>query len=489
MEMSILLEQFNLDPLSNFKDLDPFDYFKEDGNTEFQQYYQEVTTGTTKKNVFQKLWNFILKVLKLLSRQITRLINWIKRLFSNKRNIKTADQIISDSVSLSDELFDSDGFSNSKFVKLHIPSHMNSEIELEDIHLMAKDFILKFTNDGNFTIDAWDIDNRIQFYTNVKPNASQGPIKGKHKGGKRPLINLLVLLNKPEIFNKLKNAVSVIYSNDRSKILSAWDDFNDDFQNSWDFSKQEYSLDQCIEFQKSLNELIAEFEKFHDIDNTNINNDVVFTLNKISDFLSDLQMQMNALTSAFTNAYIVDKKYYGSIKNIDELSQFVNKCIDAGIPHKYLAYNIYIVSSNKLKGYGSNGDENNPVWGQSRVVLYPSSDKNIVYKIALSKWGIASNKIEFDISKKLESVPDGGSVIAFTNSITQNNVISTMERVDLLSKNKISDSDLDKLKSKLNSICKDNNIKLDLTQDIHRGNVALKNRKLVCIDYAFVSRI
>lgn len=494
MEMSILLEQFNLDPLANFKDLDPFDYFKEDGNTEFQQYYQEVTTGTTKNNVFQKLWDFILRGLKWIAKQFNRLLVWIKNIFSKGRYKKTADQIVDEVISsgFSDSIFLSDSDDHNSSLSVSIPSshksdtNMNDMINNDAINVVFKSLKIKFTDEGKFNIiNAWDIDNRIQHYTNRKPNASQGPVKGKTKGGNAPIINILVLLNRPDILQLLEDAIKTISSNNYLTIRDAYAKFENEFNGTWNFSDKCYSIEQCMEFQVKLNNIIKVLEDFHSVDDKVYkDNDVIQILNKISLFVSNLQMCMNALTSAFTNAFIIDRSYYESFKDINALSLFVEKCIESGMPHKYIAYNTYLVSSKELKGDGSNGDENNPIWGQSRVVLFPHNNKDIVYKVALSRWGIGSNKTEYEFSKKIES--KAGHLIALTKDITKNGVITTMERLPN-SSDSVSNSQIESLKNELSKIIDLMNLRLEIT-DIHKNNVAYKGNNIACIDYGWAIR-
>lgn len=511
--MDILLEQFNLDPLGSI-DIDPFQIFNiNEAAEEWHSIYEDATTGTTKQNAFHKLWNFIMKGLKWLQKQFSRFIAFIKKIFTNGKVKKTADQAAEDSGLKPNTGSGSDSAAQSELsaqsvsntsgskssVNISIPSDKErSQVEMPDINVISKDLIVKFAEGGKFTIDTTDIDDRIKFGSG-SPKKSQGPIKGKSKGGRMRLVTLLMYLNEPEKLTKLEQTITSIFEGkkDFTTIHSLAVSLNNEIIGIFDFSDKVYTVDQCLEFQKRLNEMIQKFETFHD-DNLSFGNpnereyeDTILIINGIAEHLANLQMCMNALTTAFTHAFLVDEKYMNTVNDIETLSKFVETCINAGIPHKYLGYNVYLVSTPALKGNGDNGDQNNPIWGQSRVVLYPNQNKRVVYKVALSRWGIGANYSEYQVSEKMKNKT--ADCLALTKSITANHAVTSMERLVLPDRNTVREMDLENLRDILKNDAEKLNMRMDISGDIHAGNIGYKDpsdrSKFACIDYGWLDRM
>jgi hypothetical protein len=198
-------------------------------------------------------------------------------------------------------------------------------------------------------------------------------------------------------------------------------------------------------------------------------------------------MGINAITSVITNSFIVDMKYYQSIKDINMLSEFVDECIISGIPAKYISYNCYIMAHPSIRGNGSKGDKDNPIWGQSRVVFFPPN-KDIVHKIALSQWGIRANKSEIEVSNKLSSVGNS-KIIATVIDKTENRCIINAEKLN--TETKIDPNVAKDFLNSVKNILKQNNIPLDITADVNYRtghNLGIKDGKPAIIDYAISTR-
>lgn len=116
--------------------------------------------------------------------------------------------------------------------------------------------------------------------------------------------------------------------------------------------------------------------------------------------IANIQMEINVFTNTllFMDTSITEE-YYDTISNPSKLGEFVKGMLDAGLASKHIAMNSYLVCSKELKG--SNINEKNPVFGQSRAVLFPENGKNIL-KVALSKsMGATGNKREVEVSNIL----------------------------------------------------------------------------------------
>lgn len=174
--IDIIMEQFNLDPISGFDGIETFS--EEAGYQYISDAYAEASIGVNIGNAFQKIWTFILKCFKWLFGWVPKLINWTRSLFQN-RNLKTADQIMSEVLSSSPENgspdpndtnnnSDADKASagTSKKVPVKIPASPKSDKNSipPSANAIFKDLNLKFESDKKaVTITIGDLDNRLYY--------------------------------------------------------------------------------------------------------------------------------------------------------------------------------------------------------------------------------------------------------------------------------------------------------------------------------------
>lgn len=486
-KVTSILESMNLDPFKYFDDSDSL--FSESGELFLEEALKEATSGTTKKNVFIRLWEFIKKCFTWLAKQWSRFINWAKRTFFNKPNAKTADQIISETLGNSENATSSNTTSSStssqsvdktsgsnkiQSIKVEIPVSSRSETPPEpSVDVIVKPILLSY--------DA----AKKQFGISINDARDRG--YGKVKGQavvRNSYANIIALAERPDVFNILNEAVSCIHDNTVSE------DFISkmrEFWNAFDFNvNNDYvcGLDKLNDLGKNLNNLMEA------INNINMSSDVQFTdsrviseFNELANFCANLQMSMNSFTRVIQEVHTIDAKYIGSIKDTNTLDKFVKAMIDAAIPPKYIGYNTYLASDPSLKG--DKGSEEKPIWGQSRLVLFPTSDNQSIIKVALSGWGLQSNRSEYDISNKI--VQNGGSeFIAVTKSIGSTGATVTSERVDTPD----DITPMNKINTFVRAIDKFiNDHKLPFRiDDIHGKNVGYKNGKVVALDYAWSAR-
>lgn len=505
---NLLLESFDLNPLQNSYYLDPTEIFNE-GTDEWHEIYSEATTGTTKSNIFQKLWNFIKKALRWLAKKAMSIYKFIKSLFTGKRNLKTADQIMEEISSSGSFSYSSDDITTSELNKsssislssldreieneankakeiISIPKNPRSEMDLPDIQLINKQFILSFDTMKKFiVIDIKGIRDHIWSDKNA------GKIKGQDVAGAALKFHkVLVMLDYPDVLDKFKNVIDQIGTYDYEKINTAMREYEKLYEkynvtyNRSDDTKHRYTLDQFMEFNKKINEMANAFDTFNDPNNDTVyDSKLIKLLNEISADLSVFQMAMNAITGALSNAFIVDRKYKNSINNIELLSEFVENSIKSGIPPKYIMYNMYIMSTSEIKGDGKKGNEDAPIAGQFRAILFPGNKS--VYKVALSGIGIKSNKSECDISDIFKK-NNGDHLISVTTGHTKNYAIISAEELD--TKTTFNAFQLVDLKDKLDEFCIEHEIPLSISRDIHEKNAGFKNGKLAALDYGWVDR-
>ena len=138
------------------------------------------------------------------------------------------------------------------------------------------------------------------------------------------------------------------------------------------------------------------------------------------------QISLNFISTALNedSMLLIDKRFYKSIKSLDLLDEFVGRCIQTGVPPKYVAYNAWLISDECIRGTG----EYKPIFGHARATLFPPN-KKIVLKIGLSGLGTVSNETESRFSKIFEDM-DRVDLIAPVIKDFKNNAIIAMERVD-----------------------------------------------------------
>ena len=252
------------------------------------------------------------------------------------------------------------------------------------------------------------------------------------------------------------------------------------------------SMKDITRFQKSLNEQNIRMDKFVNIEKTDVSNmdkHTIKAMNELTNKLIRIQISMNMLSSALDDKSIINGNFVGVIRNVALLDVFVKRCIDAGIPPKYIGYNAWLISDESIRG---KSDLFKPVWGQTRVIFFPTA-KNIVYKIALSGAGISSNEAEVRTSKLFVDM-DRVDLIAPVVKAWGNGAIVALERIPK-SDHKPSYDTLLKYTKEVNSVIRkyeeQNNVKINTKiSDQHRDNV-MYDERIGCyrsIDYGIAKR-
>ena len=184
--------------------------------------------------------------------------------------------------------------------------------------------------------------------------------------------------------------------------------------------------------------------------------------------------------------YMCDKKYVGTISSIDELSHFVQSCIQSGIPTRYVAYNVWLVLdenlevNNEIFHLCADGYESViPRWGQTRVTFLPITSDESVIKVAMNGAGIMGNRREVMIYKKYKSA-GCESVLTAIKNVTSNFCVLIMERIQ----SGVSDKDKETFKDKTLIPMYEKNPFLPRIHDIHNKNLGRVNGQIKILDYA-----
>lgn len=482
MEIDFILESFNLDPIKLTDELYEFSIFHENTKQEFGNIITETANGATKKNIFQKIWNFIKKVFGLMRIGIAKIISFIESLFTKKK--RSVDQIARElNIQTSSE-----SFSNSKgSSQVKINSNPNSEVKMpEFISSVFKPIIIKINEDDSITLTI----SEIQDTQKKIRSAGNAPTHGYVRNS--DVANALALMTTPDQMDDLVMVATIMTKSIKTnpiKFWESWEIWKIKFDKVLVASETKVSLKEMRYFQIKLNEINKMLEMVDTPDNSIPidEKDFLKGLNQFASFAAQLQMGMNTVSGALQSIYTIDAKYNDTIGDINTLSSFIDKCIKYAIPPKYVSYNAYLISNPSLKGDGSEGNENSPRWGQTRVVFFPKNNKKVIHKIALSGFGIRANKSEYDISEKF--INNGGqNLIAAVVSTTPSLAIISAERVNISKGNNLYD-DIKRLRNKLFEFTQKNDIALDIRGDIHEDNVGYKNGKCVAIDYGNNKRI
>lgn len=497
--VDVVLESFDFDPLGSKEP-----YYTDEMFQEGQQFLEDTVnsarTGVTKKNFVQRIWETIKKIWAWCCKQWSRFVNWLRRVFKKKNN-KTADQVLSDVIGTTDKTGSTprggsvvttnnnsvngsshqSSTSGIQSIKVDLPSNPSSEAPPEpSIDVLLKPIMISY----DAVADAFGIS------INGANSYGDGAVKGQSNTAPRDYVLLLAMIDRPDVFEKLKNACLILrqeYNIGKitSKFYKAVVEF--DKATAGGFRADTnwvVPFRKLNEFQKSLNEIMEI------IGDVNISEEIVFenedimqTFNNLAGWCAKLQMSMNSFTRVASEVHKIDAAYIGSVKTQETLDKFVKGMIDAGIPPKYIGYNTYLACDLSLKG--DKGDENNPIWGQSRLVLFPQSQKDNIIKVALSGWGVQSNRSEYATSQMFVK-NNGSDLISVTRSISNTGATVTSERVDANGRS-LDPHDVQGFKSSINTFISRHNLPIAIS-DLHGGNIGTKGKHIVAIDYAWSDR-
>lgn len=502
-KVDIILESFDLDPLEAGSISAPFytQQMFEDGQQFLEDTINDARTGVTKQSFVSKIWETIKKILAWCAKQWNRFMNWLRKVFRRKKGQQTADQVASEIIGSKQSEVPASGIKNDtggtasatdagtsgsksggiSSIKVDIPSNPASEAPPEpSIDVLIKPILISY----DAAADSFGIsitDATLKGY---------GKVKGQNDNAPKDYVTLLVLIDRPDIFEKLKNACQILHQQYvgsgkiGNEFVNAVAEFDQAIVGYRVNTNWVVPFRKLSDFQKSLNDIMEL------IGNVDISNEVKFensnvmqTLNNIASYCAKLQMSMNSFTRVAAEVHKIDATYMGSVKTQETLDKFVKAMIDSGIPPKYIGYNTYLACDVSLKG--TKGDENNPIWGQSRLVLFPEGSKDDIIKVALSGWGLQSNRSEYETSQVF--VKNGGSdLISVTKSIGASGATILSERIQA-NGNSISGMAISSFVQKLNNFIIRKKIPYSIG-DLHGGNVGTKNGQVVALDYAWSNR-
>lgn len=463
----------------------------------------EATNGATKANVFYKLIHAIARFFRLIASGLKWLYNSIRKLF--KRKNKSADQICNEVMGTSNKVNVDKSNINGNKVTVQIPSATESEVQMPpSVELAVDKLIMEFEEDGDSLHITYG-----NLFKSPTMNTKNYPKYAPRDQSVYFFIAFMdhnVIENVKNINDRIKKIFEVSASNntdenidDLIKVLDTLIEQTINAANNALHKRMiepgtKLSLRQISQCQSVIDECNELFTKYDQIITTNMNAfnallgnaNFIRAMNTYSTAISEASFGINQITYSLSKVYYVNPDKMGSCNNPELLSQMVEKMMKHGIPSKYIMLNIYLLADESLKGNGSYHD---PIWGQTRVVLFPQKE-DLIYKIAYNSSGYRSNRNEEYITKFFS----GSSLAKHLAGVmwaSNNRYIIGAERV-VTSGAKVSaaalklDHVLDEMKNYIHS----HGGHFEIV-DVHSANIGVRkndpDNNLVITDYGFSS--
>jgi hypothetical protein len=161
------------------------------------------------------------------------------------------------------------------------------------------------------------------------------------------------------------------------------------------------SMRDFTKFCARINQLTNAMDKFQNGNHSiqHLEKETVECMNKLVRELETVQHGLNGLSNEIGKVYMIKAQYVGTITDKSDLAKFVEECINAGVPPKFIAYNTWLIANEDIRG--DKNDFNKVPMGQTRMVLFPK-DKKIITKVAFSGRGLTSNKNEVRMSEFIQ---------------------------------------------------------------------------------------
>ena len=498
--MTNILDQFCLDPIG------AYDGIFEDTTPLVEQYLAEATTGTTKKNLFQKMIDFVKNIVGLIIKGLKKIAAWFKSIFTKRKktanqaaeeafeaagvkvpsvNEKSISKSASRSASKATIAKGSTASVSGKSANKNVVTEKISVVKPdgtfaeEEFNTVINDYGIKIMNDKvniglnigvsdygyrNYT-QSTNIDHAIPLYLNSYLIYAAIAIAYEDKVDS--VINAIRDMIKDPSNENVSNVINQIENFKASRI---------------DIDTYSVKADEINQLTTRLNAFASALEN-SDIEQIQANGgDRAYrALNDASLLLAQIQYGLNTLTSLILMSDTIGDRWKASIDTPDLLDKVVKKFIDAGIPSGILAYNIAFMASPELAKYS---DVANIPQGQSRATLFPE-DESLVYKFATNNYGRIANKNDMDVVK-LVSKAGLSDYIAKVLKIGKELCVETVERADTSDaiKHKSEfESKLDEIEYMFSSAGEFGKKTGRKIEDIHENNVGYIGTRMVLVDY------
>lgn len=394
---NIFLEQFNLDPLVSVGDLVELEY------VDASEYIKEAQTDTTKKNIFQRLWEMIKKICSAIAKALRNFGRWLKSKF---RPTKSANACVSSIESINIK----PNKANKEESKHQEVSYTIISNGVEEPHQFTMTAASELA--GELTKDGIQFDFNLRGYTGwaisqtgkTGINAPKNPPKASAGGILLGLKYIYLILTggkqniSSHVINLCKSIESYLSSPNDASLNQIKNDMDAISPNKVDNAVGNRQMIIGFDDFEYVDKVMVAIERLLSLtpDPSNTNQDIINVLNQLSKIMIYIQFGMNEITRTITTSYRVSEEYYGSCTKPDQLDQAIFNMIEARIPTKYIIDNTVALlkkdTAENVKRYiGSPG--------QGRAFLY--GGKGPAYKFATNRLGIHDNKVEYNTYSKL----------------------------------------------------------------------------------------
>lgn len=477
-----------------------------------------IQEGAVKSEGFgTKIINFIRKIFQAIYQALSKMVNSIIQFFNRKKgkgnvNPNTiASQIVSQTTASIGEAATNGTSMNDNTITITIPSSTRSDIRSQSITIQQSDINVIFSGDGviefkkdpsllwggygpNHT-DSTRSKLRDEKINDSKIQHDAGTAlsficdKTKQDNFIQHLSNLcdtLIRLRDDEtITNDYRKYMAIIKDTiDEIKMTSKLTRYNSPSDGSF-----KTTINEIRSFQTNFNNVYKKLLLTFDPAIKDYYRDILEALADFGNDLAHVQMSLNSITNSILQSDYLNKQFWGTISDAKTLARFVKGCISAGLPPKFMMFNTWLISSDDLRG-GTNYD---PIWGQSRGVFFPISNTNVVYKFALSGWGVSSNKTECDVTQILSNTGDPSDLLIIPKVLNQfeEYTLLEMERLDIDESRPGNPDDVsERFENAIQKYNTRNHRTMELSiNDLHSKNVGYDRKRNcdVIIDYGWGS--
>lgn len=455
--------------------------------------------GEKKPGLFKRIWNGILTVLRAIGNFFKMIGRKIAGLFKKNKGKKSADQILVDlkvkpvteSALMMEGMMDMLSMSSAPERKrlriVHFPSSKRSTAAPTDAKVMAKSALVMFDKNSRIRFYSGAIGNTLQDLRNggISTNLPQHNIVRKHYW-MQAVAMIDCCVSGVDLETQFDKLLKALFSTDPDSkhqccaasmnLVHSVDVPDDVYEDDW------FDLDVYMEAAAKLNKLC---EKMNSIDINNlegVDEDKLKALNAVLIQYHRVQYGMNTLGVVVDYAWDVDASFLETVDSEDTLGEFVHEQIVCGLPPKNVARNTYLVASKRLRGT-SNVEK--PIWGQTRVVLFPN-DNDRALKIALSGAGTNANKFEVAITKVIKNNKRAQEILIPITHAYGGDAIVEQPRID--TSEDIDNDSLLMLRAELIEVEKDIGSKWHFG-DIHSKNVCKYKNRWAAFDYGGIDFI
>ena len=468
-------------------DIESMDYYLDNVIYEFEVLSNQINhpsgfymEAASKENIFKRIWNLIIGLLKKLKAGINFIINKIKGFFQSRK--KSMYQILEECGIHPKAKHTNEAVAPASEKVVHFYATKGSDLNETDIKLLVNHLYIKIIS-GKCITKAPGID----------PGLS---LNGPHRSNNW-MVNfyaaayLMENLSASEMLFEI--ADMIVYDESKGGLLAIQDGFikkvqqldsmvynHNTLNKLYNAGGIAWNIRDLMNFQKRLSFVTSKIDKVKTVEG--ISDDLLKALNQFADFLVSITIGLNEFNRAVNNVYMIDDTYLGAIDNAVSLDAFVYRSIKEGIPYKYIAYNTWLLLNDKWKAntkefYTSRIE---PKWGQMRTV-FDLKDKDVVLKLAMSNGGILCNHTEIAITKEFTQKGVDNLIapvlyaMKYAAAIFPESIV-TYKLPD--------DGDLYEYKSKLDDLYWDHPELHDIREDIHLKNIGFnQSGNIVCIDY------